>query len=134
MEKKTASYWLFGGWGCWCSWERRFCWCSSGRPSTARPGMCASCRWCIGPPSTEKGCLPLDAVLDRGKGSPLHYVQQEEGLGGSATCCGVPSYNFQELEDGTLFFFMMDSLEDPLVLSASVPLEVLYDGMEVRLE
>ena len=21
------------------AWERRFCWCSSGRPSTARPGM-----------------------------------------------------------------------------------------------
>lgn len=68
-------------------------------------------------------------------GYRLYYVEQEDGPWGKRYLLrSVPSYSFQELEDGTLFFFMMDSLEDPLVLSASVPLEVLYDGMEVRLE
>ena len=105
-----------------------------GDQATAGPGMCASCRWCIWAVRRRAAC-PWTRCWTRGQDGPTSTsVSQEEGLGGSATCCGVPSYNFQELEDGTLFFFMMDSLEDPLVLSASVPLEVLYDGMEVRLE
>ena len=32
----------------------------------------------------EKGCLPLDAVLDTGEGVYFHYVQQEEGPWGAA--------------------------------------------------
>ena len=85
-------------------------------------------------PSGEGLPAPGRGAGHGGRG-PFHYVQQEDGPWGKRYLLrSIPSYNFQELEDGTLFFFMMDSLEDPLVLSASVPLEVLYDGMEVRLE
>ena len=39
-----------------------------------------------------------------------------------------------DMEDGTMLVYEAATLEEPIVLSASVPLEVLYDGMEVRLE
>ena len=85
--------------------------------------------------SPDQGRVPASAAAMGQDGPILYSVSQEDGPWGKRYLLrSVPSYSFQELEDGTLFFFMMDSLEDPLVLSASVPLEVLYDGMEVRLE
>ena len=85
--------------------------------------------------SPDQGRVPASAAVMGQDGPILYSVSQEDGPWGNRYLLrSVPSYSFQELEDGTLFFFMMDGLEDPLVLSASVPLEVLYDGMEVRLE
>ena len=84
--------------------------------------------------SPDQGRVPASAAAMGQDGPILYSVSQEDGPRGKRYLLrSVPSYSFQELEDGTLFFFMMDSLEDPLVLSASVPMEVLYDGMEVRL-
>ena len=47
--------------------------------------------------------------------------------------CGADK-NIVDMEDGTMLVYEAATLEEPIVLSASVPLEVLYDGMEVRLE
>ena len=65
----------------------------------------------------------------------FHYVQQEEGPWGQRYILRrSQAYNYMDMEDGTMLVYEAATLEEPIVLSASVPLEVLYDGMEVRLE
>ena len=82
----------------------------------------------------EKGCLPLDAVLDTGEEVYFHYVQQEEGPWGQRYILRrSQAYNYMDMGDGTMLVYEAATLEEPIVLSASVPLEVLIDGMEVRL-
>ena len=47
----------------------------------------------------EKGCLPLDAVLDTGEGVYFHYVQQEEGPWGQRYILRrSQAYNYMDME------------------------------------
>ena len=68
------------------------------------------------------------------EGPVLYSVSQEDGPWGKRYLLRqVPSYILWAREDGSIFIYDIASVEDPLVFSASVPLEALYDGMEVRL-
>ena len=54
----------------------------------------------------EKGCLPLDAVLDTGEGVYFHYVQQEEGPWGQRYILRrSQAYNYMDMEDGTMLVY-----------------------------
>ena len=68
----------------------------------------------------EKGCLPLDAVLDTGEGVYFHYVQQEEGPWGQRYILRrSQAYNYMDMEDGTMLVYEAVTLEEP---SCSRPL------------
>ena len=81
----------------------------------------------------EKGCLPLDAVLDTGRGLLPLRAAGGGPWGQRYILRRSQAYNYMDMEDGTMLVYEAVTLEEPIVLSASVPLEVLIDGMEVRL-
>lgn len=84
--------------------------------------------------TAEEGVVPASAAAPGPEGPVLYSVSQEDGPWGKRYLLRqVPSYILWAREDGSIFIYDIASVEDPLVFSASVPLETLYDGMEVRL-
>lgn len=82
----------------------------------------------------NQGRVPASAVAEGPEGPILYSVSQENGPWGKRYLLRqVSSYSYWARGDGTIWIYDVAALETPLVLSASVPMEYLYDGMEVRL-
>lgn len=83
----------------------------------------------------ENGSVPASIAAQGSDGPILYSVSQEDGPWGKRYLLRqVPSYSYWAREDGTIWIYDAAALEAPLVFSASIPLEMAYDGMEVRLE
>ena len=82
----------------------------------------------------ENGSVP-ESIAAQGMDGPILYsVAQADGPWGKRYLLRqVPSYTYMAREDGTIWIYDASALENPLVFSASSPLETAYDGMEVRL-
>lgn len=84
--------------------------------------------------SPDQGRVPASAAAMGQDGPILYSVSQEDGPWGKRYLLRqVPSYSYWAREDGTIWIYDVAALEAPLVFSASIPLEMAYDGMEVRL-
>ena len=83
----------------------------------------------------ENGSVPASIAAQGMDGPILYSVSQEDGPWGKRYLLRQePSYSYWAREDGTIWIYDVAALEAPLVFSASIPLEMAYDGMEVRLE
>ena len=86
-------------------------------------------------PSGEGLPAPGRGAGYRGRGSTSTTCSRRRGPWGQRYILRrSQAYNYMDMEDGTMLVYEAATLEEPIVLSASVPLEVLVDGMEVRLE
>lgn len=84
--------------------------------------------------SPDQGKVPASAAAMGQDGPILYSVDQQDGPWGKRYLLRqVPAYSYWVMEDGTIYTYDAAGLEDPLVFSASIPLELAYDGMEVRL-
>lgn len=82
----------------------------------------------------EGGRVPASAAAEGEDGPILYCVDQQDGPWGKRYILRqVPAYSYWARDDGTILIYDAAGLEDPLVFSASIPLELAYDGMEVRL-
>ena len=83
----------------------------------------------------EGGRVPASAAAEGEDGPILYCVDQQDGPWGRQYILRqVPAYSYWARDDGTILIYDAAGLEDPLAVSASIPLELAYDGMEVRLK